>query len=52
MTYLDDKPYLIDAIAGNSRFLASLDRTGRMYRLGGRTSIIRSTSIRSAAGCS
>ncbi|UJF34486.1 glycoside hydrolase family 15 protein [Paenibacillus hexagrammi] len=29
----DKKPYLIDAIAGNSRFLASLGRTGRMFRL-------------------
>jgi glucoamylase len=28
-----DKPYLIDAITGNSRFLASLGRTGRLYRL-------------------
>ena len=28
-----DKPYLIDSITGNSRFLASLSRTGRMYRL-------------------
>ncbi|MBW7475123.1 glycoside hydrolase family 15 [Paenibacillus oenotherae] len=28
-----DKPYLIDAITGNSRFLASLGRTGRIYRL-------------------
>ncbi|CAM4415605.1 glycoside hydrolase family 15 protein [Paenibacillus tarimensis] len=27
------KPYLIDAVTGNSRFLASLGRTGRMYRL-------------------
>lgn len=31
--YLENKPYLVDAIAGNSRFLASLGRTGRMYRL-------------------
>ncbi|MBB3110633.1 oligosaccharide amylase [Paenibacillus phyllosphaerae] len=30
---LNDKPYLIDAITGNSRFLASLGNTGRMYRL-------------------
>ncbi|MBD0380086.1 glycoside hydrolase family 15 protein [Paenibacillus sedimenti] len=29
----DKKPYLIDAIAGNSRFLASLGRTGRLFRL-------------------
>src|SRR4051812_32627239 len=29
----DKKPYLIDAITGNSRFLASLGRTGRMFRL-------------------
>jgi glucoamylase len=28
-----DKPYLIDSITGNSRFLASLSRSGRMYRL-------------------
>lgn len=27
-----DKPYLIDAIIGNSRFLASLGSNGRMYR--------------------
>ncbi|MBD2871288.1 glycoside hydrolase family 15 protein [Paenibacillus arenilitoris] len=27
------KPYLVDAIIGNSKFLASLGRTGRMYRL-------------------
>ncbi|MFC0213414.1 glycoside hydrolase family 15 protein [Paenibacillus chartarius] len=33
MNYLDNKPYLIDAIAGNSNFLASLGRTGRLYRL-------------------
>lgn len=31
--YTTKKPYLIDAIVGNSRFLASLGRTGRMYRL-------------------
>ncbi|MFB9326881.1 glycoside hydrolase family 15 protein [Paenibacillus aurantiacus] len=30
---INDKPYLIDAITGNSRFLASLGNTGRMYRL-------------------
>lgn len=29
----DNKPYLIDAIIGNSKLLASLGRTGRMYRL-------------------
>ncbi|MFC4779292.1 glycoside hydrolase family 15 protein [Paenibacillus sp. GCM10023252] len=27
------KPYLVDGIIGNSKFLASLGRTGRMYRL-------------------
>ncbi|CAH0121726.1 hypothetical protein PAE9249_04259 [Paenibacillus sp. CECT 9249] len=32
-TYLDKKPYLIDAVIGNSRFLASLTKTGRMVRL-------------------
>lgn len=30
---LEKKPYLIDAVIGNSRFLASLQRTGRMVRL-------------------
>ncbi|RJX39695.1 glycoside hydrolase family 15 [Paenibacillus pinisoli] len=29
----NNKPYLVDAIIGNSSFLASLGRTGRMYRL-------------------
>ncbi|MGO4548679.1 glycoside hydrolase family 15 protein [Paenibacillus sp. 2TAB23] len=29
----DKKPYLVDAIIGNSKFLASLGRTGKMYRL-------------------
>ncbi|MEW9699680.1 glycoside hydrolase family 15 protein [Paenibacillus sp. SI8] len=29
----DKKPYLIDAITGNSKFLASLGRTGRLFRL-------------------
>lgn len=28
-----NKPYLVDAIIGNSSFLASLGRNGRMYRL-------------------
>jgi len=28
-----NKPYLVDAIIGNSAFLASLGRNGRMYRL-------------------
>lgn len=28
-----NKPYLIDAIIGNSKMLASLGRTGRLYRL-------------------
>jgi oligosaccharide amylase len=27
------KPFLVDAIIGNSKFLASLGRTGKMYRL-------------------
>lgn len=27
------KPYLVDAIIGNSKFLASMGRNGRMYRL-------------------
>lgn len=27
------KPFLVDAIIGNSRFLASLGRTGKMYRM-------------------
>jgi len=30
--YLTNKPYLIDAIIGNSAFLASLGSNGRMYR--------------------
>ncbi|PDO09494.1 MAG: glycoside hydrolase family 15 [Candidatus Reconcilbacillus cellulovorans] len=29
----DKKPHLIDAVVGNSRFLASLGKTGRIYRL-------------------
>src|SRR5690606_20866927 len=29
----DNKPLLVDAIIGNSKLLASLGRTGRMYRL-------------------
>lgn len=32
-SYLEKKPYLVDAVIGNSRFLASLTRTGRMVRL-------------------
>jgi len=32
-SFLDKKPYLIDAVIGNSRILASLGRNGRMYRL-------------------
>lgn len=31
-TYLDKKPYLVDAVIGNSRFLASTLRTGRIVR--------------------
>ncbi|WP_123041186.1 glycoside hydrolase family 15 protein [Cohnella candidum] len=31
--HLSKKPYLIDAIAGNSEMLVSLGRTGRLYRL-------------------
>lgn len=30
---LENKPYLIDAVIGNSRFLASMLRTGRMVRM-------------------
>ncbi|REK74923.1 glycoside hydrolase family 15 protein [Paenibacillus paeoniae] len=30
---MNNKPFLVDAIIGNSSFLASLGRTGRMYRL-------------------
>lgn len=30
--YLDNKPYLIDAVIGNSRFLGSVLRTGRLVR--------------------
>jgi glucoamylase len=32
-TSQDKKPYLVDAVIGNSRMLASLGQTGRMYRL-------------------
>ena len=31
-TYRDKKPYLVDAVIGNSRFLASLLKTGRLVR--------------------
>lgn len=30
--YLEKKPYLVDAVIGNSRFLASLLKTGRLVR--------------------
>lgn len=29
----ENKPYLVDAVIGNSKLLASLGKTGRMYRL-------------------
>lgn len=29
----EKKPYLVDAIIGNSKFLATLGRTGKMYRM-------------------
>lgn len=31
-SYLEKKPYLVDAVIGNSRFLASLLKTGRLVR--------------------
>jgi glucoamylase len=31
--YLEKKPYLVDAIIGNSRMLASMSKTGQIYRL-------------------
>jgi len=31
-SYLDKKPYLIDAVIGNSRYLASVLKTGRLVR--------------------
>ncbi|XID92153.1 glycoside hydrolase family 15 protein [Paenibacillaceae bacterium WGS1546] len=31
--YLNNKPYLVDAVIGNSRFLASVLKTGRIVRL-------------------
>lgn len=33
MTMNEKKPYLVDAVIGNSRMLATLGRTGKMYRL-------------------
>ncbi|MFD0615898.1 glycoside hydrolase family 15 protein [Paenibacillus sp. GCM10027629] len=32
-THLERKPYLVDSVIGNSKFLASLTRTGRLVRL-------------------